>query len=387
MSFPLFSSDNNVRLLVCGNTFFPQLIKAIDTAQTAIYFETYIFSLDDVGHTVLDALVRADKRGVAVYMIVDWLGTGRKTVHKLKRIFEQTTIHFRDFNPWFRRGWARLHRKLCVVDGKVAFVGGININDDYICDHRPYGHLQYPRWDFAVQVTGSLVYVIAEEMKAQWVRLNSHDILKRWEYLKKILINSTLKRKPGLMHAAFVVRDNLRNRRMIEQAYLAALKEAKHYAYLTNPYFAPGSKLRNGFMDAAFRGVDVVLVLGAGQMKAQDAVTRAYYVELLAAGVRIIEYRKTQLHAKSAVIDDAWATVGSSNIDGFSLFVNQEANVIIRDTHFAKELKGEIEKGMLDGTEIKREEFMQLAWYRRAWYHIALRIYRSVMGLITRHLN
>lgn len=387
MPSPLFSADNNVHLLVCGQAFFPKLIAAIDSASTSIYFETYILRLDNIGQAVCEALIRADQRGVSVSVIIDWLGTGDKGCRQIKALFKSTTIHFRQFNPWFRRGWARSHRKLCVVDHQIAFVGGININDDFISDRKPYTSLPFPRWDFAVQIKGSLAYAIEEEMKAQWVRVNSHDLIERWEYLKRILVNNLHKPKRGLMHAAFVVRDNLRNRRMIEQAYLSALGKAKKTALFTNPYFAPGRKLRTGFQEAARRGVEVILVLGVGQVKTQDAITRAYYPELLTAGVKIIEYRKTQLHAKVAVIDERWSTVGSSNIDGFSLFVNQEANVVISDVSFAKKLKHQIELGIADGVVVCEETYKNIPWFKRAWYPIALRIYRGIMGLITRHLN
>lgn len=387
MPTPLFSSDNNIHLLVCGQELFPKMIAAIDAAKVSIYFETYILRLDNVGKAICDALIRADQRGVSVSVIVDWLGSGGKACRHIRALFAHTHIHFRQFNPWFRRGWARSHRKLCVVDRKVAFVGGININDDLISDRKPYKPLTYPRWDFAVQIKGSLVYAIEDEMRAQWIRVNSHDLVERWEYLKKILINNIKTSRRGLMHAAFIVRDNLRNRRMIEQAYLSALGKAKYTAMFTNPYFAPGRKLRTGFQEAAKRGVEVVLVLGAGQVKTQDAITRAYYPELLAAGVKIIEYRKTQLHAKVAVIDDRWSTVGSSNIDGFSLFVNQEANVIISDVRFAKKLRQEIEEGMVEGIEVCEETYKHIPWFKRAWYPVALKIYRGIMGLITRHLN
>lgn len=387
MPSPLFSADNKIQLLVCGQAYFPKLIAAIDAAKISIYFETYILRIDDVGQAVCDALIRADERGVAVSVIIDWLGTGSKECHRIAALFKHTSIHFRLFNPWFRRGWARSHRKLCVVDREVAFVGGININDDLISDRKPFKPLAFPRWDFAVRIKGSLALVIEEEMRAQWIRVNSHDIVERWEYFKKILVNNMHKPKRGLMRAAFVVRDNWRNRRMIEQAYLSALGKAKKTAMFTNPYFAPGHKLRIGFQEAARRGVEVVLVLGAGQVKTQDAVTRAYYPEMLAAGVKIIEYRKTQLHAKVAVIDDRWTTVGSSNIDGFSLFVNQEANVVISDVAFAKQLRHEIEQGIQDGIVVCEETYKDIPWFKRAWYPVALRIYRGVMGLITRHLS
>jgi cardiolipin synthase len=180
-----------------------------------------------------------------------------------------------------------------------------------------------------------------------------------------------------------VVRDNLRNRRTIQRAYLQALGRARETAWLANPYFAPGRKMRDALCRAAERGVDVTLLLGVGQFRIQDAVARSYYPKLLKHGVRIFEYQKTQLHGKVAVVDDEWSTVGSSNYDGLSLFVNQEANIVVRDTGFARALRDHIRSGVKEAVSIHPEEFGSTPWYKRAWYGAAFLLYRGVMLLIT----
>jgi cardiolipin synthase len=183
------------------------------------------------------------------------------------------------------------------------------------------------------------------------------------------------------MQAAFVVRDNLRNRRTIQRAYLQALGRARRSVLIANPYFAPGRKLREALARAARRGVDVRLIIGVGEFRMQDMVAHSFYPKLLAAGVKVYEYRKTQLHAKVAVVDDDWATVGSSNYDGLSLFVNQEANVVVRDPAFAATMRRHIERGILDAVLIGTEDIAKFGWARRFGYGFAYRIYKLMMRL------
>ena len=378
-----YSIENEIALLHCGAEFFPALIAAIDAARTEIYLETYIFALDETGAQVRDALQRAARRGVQVCVITDWLGTGRKVSSILKRELEAGGVHHRNFNPWFRRGVARSHRKLCVVDRQIAFVGGLNINDDFYSDDRMHLRLPDRRWDFAISIVGPLVQDIFEEMQRQWERLGPMKLRTRWRNFKKGRLKHTGVPTHGGAMAALVVRDNLRNRRTIQRTYLQALGQARHSAYLANPYFAPGRKLRVALEQAALRGVQVTLLLGVGQFAMQDAVANWFYPKLLKCGVRIVEYNKTQLHGKVAVVDDEWATVGSSNYDGLSLFINQEANVVINDDDFALSLREQIQRGVADGAEVLAAEFAHTPWWRRMRHALAFFVYRSVIHVVT----
>lgn len=377
-----YSGDNHVELLRCGAEFFPALIAAIDEAHVELYLETYIFSLDDTGILVRDALIRAAKRGVVVSVITDWIGTGRVESKQLKATLTAAGVQHRSFNPWFKRGVARSHRKLCVVDRKWAFAGGLNINDDFFSDDARRVPLPAPRWDFAVRISGPLVEAIHREMLDQWIRIGKMKLRARWDRFKmgRYTQHGT---EPGQALAGLVVRDNLRNRRTIQRAYLQALGRARETAFLANPYFAPGRKLRRALEEAASRGVRVTLLLGVGQFYLQDAVAHSFYPKLLKAGVRIVEYTKTQLHAKVAVIDDEWATVGSSNYDGLSLFVNQEANVVVSDVAFAATLRTEIEIGLSEGRLVQLQDFLHSPWYKRLWYGTAFLMYRGLIRIIT----
>jgi cardiolipin synthase len=377
-----FVPDNQIVLLQSGAEFFPALIAAIEGAAIEIYLETYIFAADEIAIAVRQALERAATRGVAVNVITDWLGCGRIHTEILQTEFAKYGVRHRSFNPWFRRGIARTHRKLCAVDGKTAFVGGINILDDLHADDDSPLDLTSPRWDFAVQIDGPLVADIHLEMETQWYRIGGLKQRLRWE-LTRAARGKTIRSGDGPILAALVVRDNLRNRRTIQRAYLQALGHARKRVVFANPYFAPGHKLRRALEQAATRGVDVTLLLGTGQFKLQDSVARSFYPKLLKSGVKLIEYRKTQLHAKVAVVDDDWATIGSSNYDGLSLFVNQEANVVVKNAKFCDNLRTQIEHGIADGTAVNFADYANIPWYKRVWYGFAFLVYESLIRVVT----
>jgi len=375
-----YVANNDITLLETGQQLFPAMIAAIDAARHDILFETYIFAEDEVARGIEAALIRAAERGLKVRVLVDWFGTGHRACCRRAEAFARAGVYYRVFNPWFKRGIARTHRKITVVDGEIAFVGGININDDMRHDYEPYTPLPAPRWDFAVSVRGPLVAQIHFEAQAQWMRAGRLDIFSRIG-----LYRETRKAPPTEgarpMRAAFVVRDNLRNRRTIQRAYLQAIGQARKSVLLANPYFAPGRKFREALAQAARRGVAVTLLIGTGEFRMQDAVARSFYPKLLADGIQVVEYRKTQLHAKIAVVDDDWATVGSSNCDGLSLFLNQEANIVVKNAAFARAVRAHIERGVADGEVVRMEEFEGMGWTRRVRYEMAYLLYKLTMRI------
>jgi cardiolipin synthase len=377
-----YVANNDVILLESGSTYLPALLAALEAARHEILYETYIYAEDETAGAITKALVKAAERGVKVRVLVDWFGTGNRTANGLRQLFAASCVHYRMFNPWFKRGVARSHRKITVIDRELAFVGGINTNDDMLCDYEPYKPLPAPRWDFAVQVRGPLVTEIHREAQAQWTRAGHLPLVRRMKLFRE------MRKRPAAlgdhpMRAAFVVRDNLRNRRTIQRAYLQAIGRARKRVLMATPYFAPGRKFRDALCQAARRGVDVCLLIGVGEFRLQDAVAASYYPELLEAGVRIVEYRKTQLHAKIAVVDDNWATVGSSNCDGLSLFVNQEANVVVRNAIFAGSVALQIQLGIADGIPVGLDDLRQLGWVRRCGHEMAYLLYKLTMRVFT----
>ncbi len=378
-----YTYDNHLTLLQNGEDFFPALLDAIENAHSEIYLETYIFYPDEVGRRVIDALKKAAARGVQVHVIIDWLGTGRKLCQLLNREFQAAGIECHVFNRWFRRGFVRLHRKICVVDHLIAFVGGINILNDYRYDYNKKSLLTYPRQDFAVRVEGPLAMRIYQEAIRLWEQTGKRTLWERFDRYRAIIRTRERFRRAKTALAGFIVRDNFRNRRTIQRAYLRAMGQARKRIILATPYFAPGRRFRNALASAASRGVEVILLIGSGEFWVQDSVAQSFYPKLLKSGIKVFEYNKTQFHGKVAVIDDKWATVGSSNCDGLSLFLNHEANVVVRDVDFAKTLRKDIEAALSEAVEICPESFANRPWYKRFWYGTAFLIYRFIMRTIT----
>ena len=377
-----YSHSNELALLHRGAEFFPALVLACEHAHAEIYLETYIFALDETGHHVKAALRRAAARGVTVHVLVDWIGTGHAAATALKDELEAAGVRFACFNPWFRKGIARTHRKIVVIDRRLAFLGGLNINDDMISDEGSQLPLPAPRWDFAVSVSGPLVAGIHAEVVSLWARQQPQTLRRRFENLRR-LYTERLQPLRQVEQAALVVRDNLRNRNTIQRALLQALGHAHQTAWLVTPYFAPGRKLRKALVHATQRGVAVTLLIGVGQFRMQDAVAQSFYPRLLRAGVKIVEYRRTQLHAKVAVIDDHWSTIGSSNFDGLSLFVNHEANIIVRDQAFSQALRAYIAQGVSEGVVVSADQVAKFSWWRRVVNRLAYLLYKLVLQALS----
>ncbi|MEI6715106.1 MAG: phospholipase D-like domain-containing protein [Verrucomicrobiota bacterium] len=382
MRFVRITENNQIELLRCGAELFPALVAAIDIAAQEVWLETYLFERDEAGLPIMEALIRAARRGVSVHVTLDWAGTGSAQAAALRRTFVSAGVQCRVFNPWFRRGISRNHRKIVVVDGQVAFLGGINIIDDLRADHDSSIRLPSPRWDIAARIRGPLVEELHRAVSAHW-KLGASLRERITDRIRKFRRKTIHKLHTKPIVGALVVSDNFRNRRTIYRAYLQALAGARSSVVLANPYFAPGRKLRNALVNAASRGVEVTLLLGVGQYHLQDAVAQSYYPQLLAAGVRIFEYRKTQLHGKVAVVDEHWATFGSTNHDGLSLFVNHEANVLVFDPGFSRVLRSEIERALEDSTRVCAGEHVASPWYSRIWNHCAALLYRNALRILS----
>jgi cardiolipin synthase A/B len=399
---PQFQPGHHVQLLQGAQEFFPALIAAIDEAQHDVRMETYIFDFTASGADVAAALVRAAQRQVNVQLVIDGAGTGTVPADWRAR-FGAAGVQWRVFNPLGRLGllapsqWRRLHRKLCVVDTSVAFCGGINILDDL---HDPnYGVLPAPRFDFAVRVTGPLVSVVLESIDTLWSRLKAMQNLREHEFGEAVDVllgsRSTLFGKSDatkfvaahahLSKARLLLRDNFRNRKGIERAYLKAIGEAHHEIIIANAYFMPGGKLRRALIAAAQRGVQVKLLLqGRYEYFMQYHAARPVYSALLAAGVEIHEYAPSFLHAKVAVVDadnaKSWATVGSSNLDPLSLLLAREANVVVQDAEFARALRAKLEHAMrVAGKKIDPAEYAHRPLLQRTLDRVAFVVMRAAL--------
>ncbi|HEY3431654.1 MAG TPA: cardiolipin synthase ClsB [Rhodocyclaceae bacterium] len=380
---------NQVRLLQNGSEFFPALIAAIEGAKTEVHLETYIFADDETGRAVSAALSRAARRGVIVRLMVDGFGAPlfrRGIGEALVKDGVNLMVYRPELAGWslrlrFRRHrLRRLHRKLCVVDGVLAFVGGINIVDDW--DNLNRKAQVPPRFDYAVRVEGPLVGQVHHALHHLW-RLVSWSQLGHKPDVAGVGDACPLPAPAGTVAGVFLIRDNLRHRRDIEEAYLEAIRAAKSEILIANAYFLPGRRFRQALMEAAQRGVRVtVLAQGRVEYVLQHYATRSLYRRLLAAGVRIFEYQRSFLHAKVAVIDGRWATVGSSNIDPFSLLLAREANVVVEDATFAAELGGSLRQATAEGAHpVLAEQLRRESRWERGISHFAYFLVRLAVGM------
>jgi cardiolipin synthase len=386
---PALRSGHALRLLEGATEFFPALVGAIDAAQIEVRLETYIFDFQGGGAEVAYALERAARRGVSVKLLIDGFGTPPLPPAWTER-FLDAGVDCRIYSPlgWlgflWLGSWRRLHRKLCLVDGQVAFCGGINVLDDLYDQEGPTGLA--PRFDFSVQVTGPLVKQVEATMRRLWLRMQAiRDI--RGARLKGALQSlraSGHAPAPAMRalpapdgrgsRAALVLRDNLRNRNRIERAYRRAIGRAHEEVVIANAYFVPGRKMRNALVKAARRGVKVRLLLqGRYESFMQFYAARSVYGVLLRSGVEIHEYSPGFLHAKVAVIDSRWATVGSSNLDPLSLLLAREANVIVDDVAFANSLRAKLMQAIVqEGRTVDSHTYMHRPWTRRFLEGVAL---------------
>lgn len=408
---PGFVGGNRVGLLEGGDQLFPAMQRALATACRQVWLATYIFHDDDAGLAIAAALGAAARRGVEVHVVVDGFGS-RASIAALRQRLATDGVQLDVFRPLERwSAWLqpsqlrRLHHKLCVIDESVAFVGGINILDDRL--DLNHGLSERARLDYAVALRGPVVAQARQLVQALAMRAHlSHE----WRSEVGALARSaqpvahTLQLLRGLrsmppapqpamqalqpVQVAFVVRDNFSQRRAIERRYIEAVRAARLRVDIACPYFYPRRAFTRSLRAAAQRGVRVRLLMqGKVDYRVAALAARVLYDELLADGVRIFEYTPAFLHAKVAVVDDDWATVGSSNIDPLSLLLNLEANAVVRDADFALQLRGRLDAAMAESTEIHAPPLRQgwRRWLSHGFVAWCANLYLRVAGLTGRY--
>jgi len=403
----VFRPGHHLRLLDGGRALFPALAAAMDRAQHHVYLETYIFEFANAALQVAQALERAALRGVTVRLVVDGVGTPHVPPDWANRL-TAAGVQWRIYRPLGKLGllipsrWRRLHRKLCVIDGVVGFCGGINLIDDQ--DDVVLGRLEHPRLDYALQVSGPLVADMQDAMEQFWWRLQAVRAARQrafraaWQAARVALPHpqswewwhapdpSPADDGPQpvqarLAQAALLLRDNVAHRHDIEKAYLKAIGEARHDILIANAYFIPGRRLRRALRLAVRRGVRVRLLLqGRYERFLQYHAARPVHHRLLEAGVEIYEYAPSSLHAKVAVVDGRWATVGSSNLDPLSLLLSREANIVTTDGAFASQLHDHLLCLLRDQARPLRLEEMQARNWQTRWRdHLAFAFMRALL--------
>jgi cardiolipin synthase len=374
-----------ITLLRCGVEFFPALIDAIRNAKHEVFLETYIFQDDTTGKAVATALADAAQRGVSTHLMIDGFGSKEYPDNQLASL-KESGVQIRIYRPGFlnfrflRTGLRRLHRKLAVIDRQLAFVGGINILHDFV-DGNPM-----PRYDFAVAIRGTIAADVFDAAIRLWWLVSWSQLKRRGvRRLDRPPVLSSVN-VPSPASATLILRDNLRNRRAIESEYLKAIWHATDRIIIANAYFLPGRKLLRSLLDAAARGVSVNLLLqGRVEYFMQHFASQHLYGELIGAGVNVYLYKPAHLHAKVAVIDSDWATIGSSNMDPFSLQLAREANIFVQDASFTELLANDLLSAIqLDSDKIVIEKWHCVPPYRKLLMRICYAMVRYTQRFATR---
>jgi cardiolipin synthase len=367
-SVPLYAG-NKVTLLFDGPATMKEMLAAVRGATTSINLETYIFDQDPIGLEFADLLIEKQQQGVTVNVLYDAVGTlgVPQAFFERMRAAGVHLVAFNPVNPAARKGkWEinnRDHRKLMVVDGKIAFTGGINISSTYAnssffrSKQRPAQDADSSKvgWrDTHVKIEGPAVSALQWSFVNNWVRQDAGD-LPECDYFPTLYaagdkLVRVLASDPG---AGFEIYKSL----------LLAMNESKKSIHLTAAYFVPDQQTVDALAAAARRGVDVKLVLpGVSDHGLVFHAGRNFYEPLLAAGVKIYQLQVAVLHAKTAVIDGAWSTIGSANIDRRSFLHNYELNVVVVDPGFGADMESAFNEDLRDSKEITLD-----AWRQRPW--------------------
>lgn len=347
-----WTSGNSLELLENGEAFFPAVFDAIRKSERSVVLETFIIFQDSVGNELQRLIIEAAERGVRVDLTVDGYGSADLSQEFIDAM-TSVGVAFHVFDPRPKRLgmrtnlFRRLHRKIVLIDGVLAFVGGINFSADHLIDYGPTA-----KQDYAISIRGPLVDEIArfeaEVLKPVRPKFS-------WRGLRKK--GPVPVPAPGESTAALVVRDNERHKDDIEVHYRIGLRAAQHDILIANAYFFPGYRFLRDLRNAAKRGVRVRLILqGEPDMPIARFVATMLYDYLLSGGVQIYEFCERPLHGKVATVDGTWSTVGSSNLDPLSLTLNLEANVLINDSDFSSMLQGRLESLINEHCQLMRRQ-------------------------------
>ncbi|MES2413039.1 MAG: cardiolipin synthase ClsB [Pseudomonadota bacterium] len=361
---------NSFSLLENGEEFFPRVFECIAAAQREVVVESFILFEDKVGKGLHEALLKAAANGAQVDVTIDGFGSPDLS-HEFIDTLTAAGVRVHVFDPsapvlgWRTNVLRRMHRKIVVIDGVRAFVGGINYSADHLADFGPQA-----KQDYAVEIQGPIVATIHDfvmrALAAGQRNARGEAGMPRGQQRSGVIDPVTSGQpEAGSAGAIFVTRDNRKHTNDIERHYRIAIRAARERVIIANAYFFPGYRLLKEMRRAARRGVDVCLILqGEPDMPIVKTAASMLYHHLIRAGVRIYEYCERPLHGKVAVSDGEWATVGSSNLDPLSLSLNLEANVIIRDRAFNEHLTARLDHLMANSCkQVKADELEASRWW------------------------
>lgn len=353
--------NNEVEIYTSGYDFFPSLLMEIGKAEHHIHIDTFIISDDPLGRIIADALIDKAKQGVEVRLIYDDVGSWR-TPNSFFMRMRNEGIEVYAFMPvrfpaFTSRVNYRNHRKICVIDGEVGFIGGMNIARRYV-----QGTPKQSWRDTHVKLTGAAVYGLQRAFLVDWYFVSKVLITER-SYYPEIIIGQN----NSLVQVVTSSPTSLWPE--IEQGYVRILTNAKHYVYMETPYFLPTDPILFAMRVAALSGVDVRLMIPyETDTKVVEWASRSYVIEASRAGVKILLYRKGFNHSKLLVSDDAMATIGSTNVDFRSFENDFEANAFFYDKKIALQVKEVFladQKDSIDLDDVRR--FIKKPFLQRLW--------------------
>lgn len=353
--------NNEVEIYTSGYDFFPSLLMEIGKAEHHIHIDTFIVSDDPLGRIIADALIDKAKQGVEVRLIYDDVGSWR-TPNSFFTRMRNEGIEVYAFMPvrfpaFTSRVNYRNHRKICVIDGEVGFIGGMNIARRYV-----QGTPKQSWRDTHVKLTGAAVYGLQRAFLVDWYFVSKVLITER-SYYPEIIIGQN----NSLVQVVTSSPTSLWPE--IEQGYVRILTNAKHYVYMETPYFLPTDPILFAMRVAALSGVDVRLMIPyETDTKVVEWASRSYVIEASKAGVKILLYRKGFNHSKLLVSDDAMATIGSTNVDFRSFENDFEANAFFYDKKIALQVKEVFladQKDSIDLDDVRR--FIKKPFLQRLW--------------------
>jgi cardiolipin synthase len=358
---------NKVTLLFDGPKTIAAMMAAISNAKSHVNLETYIFAQDELGMKFADLLIAKQRAGVQVNIIYDSVGTLGTPVEFFEKMREAgiSLTEFNPANPLKRFGLWRVnnrdHRKILVVDGRIGFAGGINIADDYAKSSpfrsRKKSDSEMGWRDTHVQIEGPAVASLQWLFLDAWTSQNTQDLPDRDFFPALTEVGDKIVR---------VIASEPGSDFEIYKTYVLAIQEARKSIHLTASYFVPDAQILESLIQAARRGVSVKLVVpSVTDVNLVMYAGRSSYDELLEAGVRLYQFQSSVLHAKTAVIDGVWSTVGSANIDVRSFLHNHEINIVVLGEEFGNNMEAAFREDIRNSNEITMETWRARPFFER----------------------
>jgi cardiolipin synthase len=327
---PPLVGGNRVDTLLNGDEIFPAMLAAVRKAERSITFETYIYWSGTIGREFSDALAERARAGVRVHVLLDWVGSNQLDEEAVARMVE-AGVDVEKYRPlrWYNlsRVNSRTHRKILVVDGKIGFIGGVGIADQWLGNAEDPGHWR----DTHYRVEGPVVAHLQAAFTDNWTKTHA-DVLNEEDYFPKLA-------KAGDLCAQVFVSSPREGGDSARLMYLLSIAAARQRILIANSYFVPDDLCVQRLVDAKRNGVNVEVIVPGKHIdtKVTRRASRSRWAPLLEAGVAIYEYQPTMFHCKVMVVDDCWTSVGSTNFDNRSFRLNDEANLNVLDRDFASE--------------------------------------------------